>query len=607
MMRSLSTQIYFLLLLIAQRFLPLQSMETFGYEIEFTGAISDSLKVSLIHHSQTASKKHLPLINLSILRKRAEEDIPTFLKILHSHAYYHARVSYLIEARTRPPKINFIISLGPPYLFQDVDVSFISSPPLFLEQYHVKQKYVYHLPFLNNLQGTLARARAIYEGEREIVKYLREHGYYKACVTSKRLLADPMKYSVHLTYFVDSGPVYHFGPTQWVGLKKTKKQFAEKKIAWKNKDPYDPRCIETTQSELEKTGLFTFVGISLQESEGAELPVCIDVMETKHKSLGGGIGYTTQKGPGIAGEWEDKNIRGLGEKISLQTNLFHRNQTLLLSYKKPDFRKANQNAAFFAKLERENTKSYETLSRSLSLHIEEQNIKNTQLSYGATLEDLRTEKSDNDGMYLLLKIPIQWKWTHTDQLFNPSKGVGYHLKLVPTQILVKKGESSKKELAHYLNHQFTGLFYYPLIPKRQIIFCAKATFGTIIGAKRAELPAPERFYSGSESTLRGYTYLTVSPLDQRNDPIGGKSLLIWSFETRLTFTKHLGAVLFYEIGNVYEKNFPKIHSKQLRSTGFGLRYHTPIGPLRIDIAFPIDRRRRLDRPFQMYFSIGQAF
>lgn len=84
-------------------------------------------------------------------------------------------------------------------------------------------------------------------------------------------------------------------------------------------------------------------------------------------------------------------------------------------------------------------------------------------------------------------------------------------------------------------------------------------------------------------------------------------MMIYSVEARMRVWENLGLVAFYDFGNVYPESYPQFNYKILQSTGLGLRYHTPVGPLRIDLAFPLNRRAHVDNAFQLYFSIGQAF
>ena len=135
----------------------------------------------------------------------------------------------------------------------------------------------------------------------------------------------------------------------------------------------------------------------------------------------------------------------------------------------------------------------------------------------------------------------------------------------------------------------------------------KGVYGSILGSKPNKIPLPDRFYGGNDTILRGYKTGTISPRNKKGEFIGGDSLLAGSVEMRLRQQKGLGWVLFYDLGNSYKKRYPTDNLHLLHSVGAGVRYATPIGPLRFDIAFPLNRRHKVDSLFQMYFSIGQAF
>lgn len=148
--------------------------------------------------------------------------------------------------------------------------------------------------------------------------------------------------------------------------------------------------------------------------------------------------------------------------------------------------------------------------------------------------------------------------------------------------------------------------YQSLTEDKRHVFAVKLMAGSIFGASGHEIPPPERFYAGSESTLRGYRYLTVSPLKHDNKPIGGRSMLVYSMELRNRIGKDFGLVFFYDIGNVYENALPDFKEKLRQSAGLGIRYYTPIGPIRLDAAVPLNKRH-IDNNLEVYFSIGQSF
>jgi translocation and assembly module TamA len=131
--------------------------------------------------------------------------------------------------------------------------------------------------------------------------------------------------------------------------------------------------------------------------------------------------------------------------------------------------------------------------------------------------------------------------------------------------------------------------------------------GSALGVSREEIPADERFYAGGGGSVRGIPYQLAGPLDEDDDPLGGRSLLEVGAEIRYNFTESLGAVLFLDGGTVYSSAYPDFSEELLWGAGPGLRYYTPIGPLRLDVGVPLQPREGVDDLFQLYISIGQAF
>jgi translocation and assembly module TamA len=126
------------------------------------------------------------------------------------------------------------------------------------------------------------------------------------------------------------------------------------------------------------------------------------------------------------------------------------------------------------------------------------------------------------------------------------------------------------------------------------------------GADRDEIPADERFYAGGGGSIRGYPFQSVGPL-VGTTPVGGKAVFETSIEARFKITSKFGFVVFTDGGSAFSEALFEQGENIRWGTGAGLRYYTPIGPLRLDIGIPLNRREQIDDSFQVYISIGQAF
>jgi outer membrane protein insertion porin family len=170
-----------------------------------------------------------------------------------------------------------------------------------------------------------------------------------------------------------------------------------------------------------------------------------------------------------------------------------------------------------------------------------------------------------------------------------------------------------------------GFWFRRLPVKRRVIFASRVAVGTAKGFPREaqavdlegqpiiltveDLPASERFFAGGDTTIRGFALDTVgapNTISATGFPRGGNALVLMNGELRLAVWKYLGAALFVDGGNVFDRT-SEIDVGELRgSAGFGLRYRSPIGPIRFDVGFKLDRRPN-ESPRAFHFSIGQAF
>jgi translocation and assembly module TamA len=128
----------------------------------------------------------------------------------------------------------------------------------------------------------------------------------------------------------------------------------------------------------------------------------------------------------------------------------------------------------------------------------------------------------------------------------------------------------------------------------------------ILGPGRSDIPADKRFYAGGADTVRGYDYQKAGDLDDEGDPIGGRSLLQFGADLRWSVTETIGLVPFIEAARAFDDNVPDFSKRLFWGTGLGVRWYTPLGPARIDVGLPLNRRD-VDDAFEVYISIGQAF
>lgn len=566
-----------------------------GYEVCFEGIADPKMKELIVSISQLERLKASPPATTIGLKRRAEADVPYILSALHSLAYYRAKVTFEIQNDV----VIVHLDCGPVYPFEDVQIHYFQDG---------EQMPLHLLPNLDASQhlgiqlGTPALPEAILNAEDALLNQLNLKGYAFALIKNREVLVDQRTQGVIVKIDVETGPLTYFGALKITGEERVKPSFFYKKLRWEPGDLYDPLKLEKTQEALELSGLFRSINIKHAEEpvDGNLIPLQIDVVEAKQRSIGFGMNYMTTLGPGITGEWEDRNILGEGERLSLRGDIWPRLQEGRIAYVVPDFWQQDQDLVWLVEYSHEKTSGFIETAFSVSAMIEKQINDRLRISYGGMYKLLRSEHSDHNGTFELFKAPFQLRWSSANSLLDPTKGVTLNFKSVPTI------QMFSPQFAYAIN-TFTGSLYQSLCSNDRAVLALKLMVGSIVGASKHDIPPPERFYAGSETALRGYKYLTVSPLEHHRKPIGGRSLFIYSLETRFKVGKNWGLVAFYEIGNVFADACPALLAPWLQSAGVGIRYHTPVGPLRLDFAVPLNRREKIDPPFQIYFSIGQAF
>jgi outer membrane translocation and assembly module TamA len=150
---------------------------------------------------------------------------------------------------------------------------------------------------------------------------------------------------------------------------------------------------------------------------------------------------------------------------------------------------------------------------------------------------------------------------------------------------------------------------YQALGDTDYILAGRLKFGVIEPIQGTqEIPIFRRFFAGGYNSVRGYRLDYLGPRTYGGNPLGGESVIEGSVEARIPIYKEFRAVAFLDFGNVFLKVKDTDVGQLKYSSGFGLRYHTPVGPIGFDFGFPLNPiNRKQDDKYQVHFTIGQAF
>ena len=544
--------------------------------------VDPSIHSAFDEYSTLVKQQELPVKSDAQLEWRAQDDLNLLKRLYQEKGYLSPTLDLSIDHVGSVPVVRLRGAPGELYLLKEVEVQ-TAENTFVLDG--------------KDLGETATLDRILYI-EEEFIEQLRRGGYPFVELKNRKIIALKGEQSVKVILEINLGPKATFAKTVVAGNSAVHTKLILRKIDWKEGDVYDADAVERTVAALEKTGLFTHITIKPASTSCDEVPMIIEVAEAKHRTIGAGVGFTSQLGPGVNLEWENRNFRGRGETLSFKTHLWQRLQNASVLYLKPDVFSDGQNLIWKGEVQREVTEGFTEESWGLSALLERQISPRTEFSYGLAFKQIHDTRSDNNRLFTLLKTPLKLYYHKTDSLMDPTKGKTALVKVTPTMQILSP------QFAYCIT-ELTATKYIPL--SDFCVLAGKLSLGSIWGSSRKGIPPSERFYAGTESMLRGYKYMTVSPLNHEHKPIGGRSLVVGSLELRTRVYEDISLVTFYEAGNVYSAPFPDFREKILHSVGAGIRYHTPVGPLRLDVGIPLNKRRHVDNSYEIYFSIGQSF
>jgi translocation and assembly module TamA len=561
------------------------------YKVEFRGIKNNALLKTIRDLSRTLELSSRPSGSMSMLRKRVSEDIALFQRFLKSEGYFKAEIRESIDTNKSPWSIIFNFTLNKRFILESADIVFpddikgdIRRPDLSELGIFLKKAY---------------RSKVILYGEQKLLLLLKRQGFPYPVVEKREIVADHDKDTVKVKFLINPGMRARFGKTSFSGLTDIDSGFLLKLMPWKEGDIYDPELLKGYYSELMNLGLFSIVRIIETKGESEEtLLVQVEVTERKHSTVSAGVSYHTDEGPGLKFSWENRNLFSNGEKVSLNISLSDYAVTAESAFKKPLFLRKDQSLGFSIQKSYEEPDAYTSDSFSGSIFIDRQLTEKLDTGFGLTYKWSEIDQLGIVNSYSQISLPLYLALDTSDDLLDPVRGGRFSVKITPFYELSYESLFFNKGIINYRH-------YFKIMDDPVSVVAGSITFGIIKGAGHTEIPATERFYAGGGGSVRGYPFQSVGPLSGTT-PLGGNSLLEMSLESRWRLTKNMGLVLFLDGGSAFSER-PFGNDETVKwGTGMGFRYFTPIGPLRLDIGIPLDKRD-INNSFQVYISLGQAF
>ncbi|MGA2739588.1 MAG: POTRA domain-containing protein [Bryobacteraceae bacterium] len=476
-----------------------------------------------------------------------------------------------------------------------------------------------------------------------------------------------------LTYVIHEGQQEFVREILISGLQNTRRSLVDSKMLLKAGDPLSPTAMRDTQRKLYDLGVFARVDTAIQNPDGdsSEKYVLYDMEEARKYSIATGFGAefariggcsTCLESPqGQSGFAPDATLDvsrldlwGLGQSLSFRGRVSTLEQRALINYTAPRIHGNDKLTLSFTTLY-DNSKDVRTFTAQRfesSAQLSDRLSKSITLLYRYTYRHVTVDESTLKISPYLIPLFSQpdrvgeTSWSmiqdRRDDPIESHKGIYNTLDIS----LAPRAFGSEISFGRILGRNAT---YHPI--GKKLVLARTTSFGIVhplhnVSDPNTAIPLPEHFFSGGATSERGFPDLQAGPRDMTTGfPLGGTALLMNQTELRFPLLQNVGGVLFHDMGNVYSS--PSAISFRTdqhdisdfdymnHAVGFGIRYRTPIGPIRLDLAYSINPPRFIGfagslndllsagpepcstQPyncipqrishFQFFFSIGQTF
>ncbi len=377
---------------------------------------------------------------------------------------------------------------------------------------------------------------------------------------------------------------------------------------WRPGEVYDPEDVGELERRLLDTGVYDSVTVSLAPKDQAGpdgwRPILLSLADRKPRTLELGASYSTTEGVGADARWTRYNILGRADTLAVLARASSIDSRLGAELTLPHWRRPQQTFKAGGGAYMNRTDAYDETGVGVRADITRRFRKTSYITLGGSLDYGKVDEKQTIQMSPLGEDLITvaglaaGSLDRSDDPLDPKRGWRLEVRAEPTYLL---GDES---LA-YLKLQSQATAYVPFGAKARTVLAGRAKIGAMVGGSIPEVPASRRFYAGGGGSVRGYAYQAIGPRSFDNTPEGGISLLETSLELRQRVGERWGVVAFVDAGAVGTNEFPTGDDFSV-GVGVGVRYDLGFGPIRADIAIPLDQREG-DPSFQIYLSIGQSF
>jgi translocation and assembly module TamA len=563
--------------------------------------------------SSLVADASLPASGAAGLLAKAKGDYRRILAALYGEGYYGGAISILIdgrEAATLPPDIelpdpvavSINVTSGPLFRFGKIEVvnrAARGTDP---------GDYVEPPEQIGLMTGEVAKSTIVAKAEQLIVDAWRQQGYAKAAVAGREVVADHDTNTVDVTITVVPGGLARVGNVGVDGTTAMDPNFVAQQTGLIPGAEYDPDDIERAEKRLARLEVFRAMRVEAAEDIGPDgiLPFTVVVEELPGRRFGVGATYSTVDGLGLEGFHLWRNLFGHAERLRLDAkiagigfpvNTADFDYAFGGTFTLPGFLTPDTDLVTAISAERTVLPTYTETSATGRAGVTHYLFDDMTLSASGYYERSRFDDGFGTRDFSIAGLTGGFTFDNRDEPTNATEGFFVDITAEPFYEFFygNPGFRATAEARTYFSFSEDDMF----------VLAARVKAGALIGPGLDEIPPDRLFFAGGGGSVRGYGFKSIGVVGPGGIVTGGRYLLEGSLEARVKIASDIGLVAFLDGGYVAADTFPGI-DKLMLGAGVGLRYYTGLGPLRLDVAFPLNKRPG-DPDYALYVGIGQTF
>ncbi|MEE3936907.1 autotransporter assembly complex family protein [Pseudomonas viridiflava] len=504
-------------------------------------------------------------------------------KAAQALGYYQAQIYSEIQNGENPRLIIKVLP-GEPIRLRNVVVR-VEGPAASLKAFKV--------PRSDALKAGAVLNHGHYEDAKRLIQnQASRYGFFRGRFTSQRLAIDPRAGVADIELVYDSGPRYSLGKVMFSGDSPFDEDLLKRMVPFKENTPYDSQLIAELNQAMQASGYFEGVRVDAAPTAavGQVIPVTVQLETRKPRTMGLGLGFSTDVGVRGKANWTRHWANAQGHSYGFESELSAPRQNVGLWYDVPLDPPLTDKLRFAGGYQYEEIAGTDSLSKLLTVGPEWHSKLPSGWERVISLKWQREEYrlGDDSGLSTLLMPGISYSYLRSDDRIDPHKG--YRLQF-DAQV-AKEGLGSDANLVRG-NVLLKGL----TTVAQNHRFLGRVQFGGNFTDGYTSIPPSLRFFAGGDQSVRGYDYQTLSPTNSDGDRIGGRYMVAGSVEYQYSIAEKWRLATFVDQGNSFNNlDLPSLKT----GVGFGVRWVSPVGPLRLDLAHPLDD----DGGVRLHFSMG---